>query len=144
MKGFTLVELLIALLILALVTTAGISSLNFSTKNSIELQSDFYLRTVAENTFNLIERVKFINSYSFIFSPRPGTVAENLLLKSYLDQSFLTNNQTSGEVNMMGKRIIWKRAISLNKNLNSLNINLTAENPATKKIVSLEIYKAVK
>ena len=45
---------------------------------------------------------------------------------------------------MMGKRIIWKRAISLNKNLNSLNINLTAENPATKKIVSLEIYKAVK
>ena len=84
MKGFTLVELLIALLILALVTTAGISSLNFSTKNSIELQSDFYLRTVAEN----------------------------LLLKSYLDQSFLTNNQTSGEVNMMGKRIIWKRAIS--------------------------------
>ena len=116
MKGFTLVELLIDLLILALVTTAGISSLNFSTKNSIELQSDFYLRTVAEN----------------------------LLLKSYLDQSFLTNNQTSGEVNMMGKRIIWKRDISLNKNLNSLNINLTAENPATKKIVSLEIYKAVK
>ena len=27
---------------------------------------------------NLIKEVKFINSYSFIFSPRPGTVAENL------------------------------------------------------------------
>ena len=29
---------------------------------------------------NLIKKIKFINSFSFIFSPRPGTVAENLEL----------------------------------------------------------------
>ena len=31
-------------------------------------------------TLNLIKEIKFVNSYSFIFSPRPGTVAENLKL----------------------------------------------------------------
>ena len=29
---------------------------------------------------NLIKKIKFINSYSFIFSPRPGTAASNLKL----------------------------------------------------------------
>ena len=28
----------------------------------------------------LIEKIRFINSYSFIFSPRPGTVAADLEL----------------------------------------------------------------
>ena len=52
----------------------------------IQFSSDFIIAYPGEenqdfeNTFNLIERVKFINSYSFIFSPRPGTVAENLHL----------------------------------------------------------------
>jgi len=52
----------------------------------IQFSSDFIIAYPGEenqdfeNTFNLIERVKFINSYSFIFSPRPGTVAENLTL----------------------------------------------------------------
>ena len=31
-------------------------------------------------TFELIQKIKFINSYSFIFSPRPGTVAADLKL----------------------------------------------------------------
>ena len=31
-----------------------------------------------EATFDLIKEIKFINSYSFIFSPRPGTVASKL------------------------------------------------------------------
>ena len=52
--------------------------------SKIEFSSDFIIGYPGEedqdfkDTFNLIERVKFINSYSFIFSPRPGTVAENL------------------------------------------------------------------
>ena len=29
-------------------------------------------------TMELIEKIRFINSYSFIFSPRPGTVAADL------------------------------------------------------------------
>ena len=50
----------------------------------IEFSSDFIISYPGEDeqdfqdTCNLIKRVKFINSYSFIFSPRPGTVAENL------------------------------------------------------------------
>ena len=31
-------------------------------------------------TMDLIEKVRFTNSYSFIFSPRPGTVAADLEL----------------------------------------------------------------
>ena len=37
-----------------------------------ETQKDF------EDTFNLIKKIKFINSFSFIFSPRPGTKASTL------------------------------------------------------------------
>ena len=50
----------------------------------IEFSSDFIIGYPEEkeedfkNTLNLIEKIKFINSYSFIFSPRPGTVAFNL------------------------------------------------------------------
>ncbi len=50
----------------------------------IEFSSDFIISYPGEesvdfkDTLKLIERIKFINSYSFIFSPRPGTVAENL------------------------------------------------------------------
>ena len=54
--------------------------------SSIEFSSDFIIAYPGEEekdfqeTLNLINEVKFINSYSFIFSPRPGTVAENLNL----------------------------------------------------------------
>ena len=37
-----------------------------------ELDSDF------NDTINLVKKIKFINSYSFIFSPRPGTPASKL------------------------------------------------------------------
>ena len=52
--------------------------------SNIEFSSDFIIGYPGEedqdfkDTIRLIERIKFINSYSFIFSPRPGTVAENL------------------------------------------------------------------
>ena len=54
--------------------------------SSIEFSSDFIIAYPGEEekdfqeTLNLINEVKFINSYSFVFSPRPGTVAENLNL----------------------------------------------------------------
>ena len=50
----------------------------------IEFSSDFIIGYPGEDsndfnkTLNLIQRVKFVNSYSFIFSPRPGTVASKL------------------------------------------------------------------
>ena len=52
--------------------------------SKIEFSSDFIIGYPGENeddfntTFELIKRINFINSYSFIFSPRPGTVAEDL------------------------------------------------------------------
>ena len=52
----------------------------------IEFSSDFIIGYPDENeedfkkTMELIEKVKFTNSYSFIFSPRPGTVAADLEL----------------------------------------------------------------
>jgi tRNA-2-methylthio-N6-dimethylallyladenosine synthase len=52
--------------------------------SNIEFSSDFIVGYPEENdddfkdTFELIKKIKFINSYSFIFSPRPGTKAANL------------------------------------------------------------------
>ena len=53
---------------------------------SIKFSSDFIIGYPGENendfndTLNLIKEIGFINSYSFIFSPRPGTVASKLEL----------------------------------------------------------------
>ena len=50
----------------------------------VEFSSDFIIAYPGEeekdflDTLSLIKEVKFINSYSFIFSPRPGTIAEGL------------------------------------------------------------------
>ena len=52
--------------------------------NKIEFSSDFIISYPGEqevdfkNTLSLVEKINFINSYSFIFSPRPGTVAYDL------------------------------------------------------------------
>ena len=54
--------------------------------SKIEFSSDFIIaypgeeKQDFEDTLNLIKKVKFINSYSYIFSPRPGTVSEYLNL----------------------------------------------------------------
>ena len=52
--------------------------------SKIEFSSDFIIGYPGElekdfkNTLSLIEKINFINSYSFIFSPRPGTIAAGL------------------------------------------------------------------
>jgi phosphotransacetylase len=54
--------------------------------SDIQFSSDFIIGYPGEDeedfndTFELIQKIKFINSYSFIFSPRPGTVAADLKL----------------------------------------------------------------
>ena len=54
--------------------------------SNIQFSSDFIIGYPGEededfnSTFELIQKIKFINSYSFIFSPRPGTVAADLKL----------------------------------------------------------------
>ena len=54
--------------------------------SDIQFSSDFIIGYPGEededfnSTFELIQKIKFINSYSFIYSPRPGTVAADLKL----------------------------------------------------------------
>jgi tRNA-2-methylthio-N6-dimethylallyladenosine synthase len=56
--------------------------------NNIEFSSDFIISYPGEDekdfqeTLSLLNKIKFINSYSFIFSPRPGTTASELELIS--------------------------------------------------------------
>ena len=51
---------------------------------NIEFSSDFIIGYPGESnqdykdTLRLINKINFINSYSFIYSPRPGTAAANL------------------------------------------------------------------
>ena len=85
----------------------------------IEFSSDFIVGYPGEedqdfkDTIRLIERVKFINSYSFIFSPRPGTVAENLdLIEKKISiqrlekiQNVLFENQIQTNNSLKGKVI---------------------------------------
>ena len=53
---------------------------------NLEFSSDFIIGYPEEseddfnNTMDLIDKINFINSYSFVFSPRPGTLAANLNL----------------------------------------------------------------
>ena len=91
----------------------------------IEFSSDFIIGYPGEedqdfkDTFNLIERVKFINSYSFIFSPRPGTVAENLdLIEKKISIERLEKIQT----------ILFENQIQMNKSLEGKVIDVLGEN----------------
>ena len=86
---------------------------------NIEFSSDFIIGYPGENdddfkyTMELIEKVRFINSYSFIFSPRPGTVAADLELvdkkksKERLEviQKRLFENQTNKNKSLEGKTL---------------------------------------
>ena len=57
-------------------------------KPSIKFSSDFIIGYPGETekdfleTVNLLKKIKFINSYSFVFSPRPGTPASKMSIIS--------------------------------------------------------------
>ena len=92
---------------------------------NIEFSSDFIIGYPGEEerdfkeTFNLIKRIKFINSYSFVFSPRPGTVAANLKL---LDK------KTSMERLQKVQTQLYENQISMNKSLENKTLNVLVEN----------------
>ena len=70
-----------------------------------EMQSDF------EDTIALIKKIGFVNSYSFIFSPRPGTPAANKKLNDLAEskkrlqklQSILESSQLEKNKKSKGK-----------------------------------------
>ena len=93
--------------------------------SKIEFSSDFIIGYPGEedqdfkDTIKLIERIKFINSYSFIFSPRPGTVAENLeLIEKKISIERLEKIQT----------ILFENQIRMNKSLEGKVIDVLVEN----------------
>ncbi len=91
----------------------------------VEFSSDFIVGYPGEtqqdfaDTMALLEKIRFINSFSFIFSPRPGTTAANLEMIDYkiakkrliIIQEKLFNNQ-----------------IELNKSLENKKIKVLVEN----------------
>ena len=93
--------------------------------SKIKFSSDFIVAYPGENngdfedTCNLIKKLKFINSYSFIFSPRPGTVAENLNL---IDKKIATERLEKIQ------DILFENQIQMNKSLENSVINVLVEN----------------
>ena len=91
----------------------------------IEFSSDFIIAYPGEenqdfkDTLSLINKVKFINSFSFIFSPRPGTVAENLnLIEKKISIERLEKIQN----------ILFDNQIQMNKSLKDKVIDVLVEN----------------
>ena len=96
-----------------------------SINSNIEFSSDFIIAYPGEEekdfneTFELIKNIKFINSFSFIFSPRPGTVASNLrLINKEISQSRLEKDQKQ----------LFEHQILMNKSLENKEIEVLVEN----------------
>ena len=93
--------------------------------SNIEFSSDFIIGYPGEekkdfnDTLNLIKRIKFINSYSFIFSPRPGTVAAKLKL---IDKKILTERLEKVQ------NLLFENQMRMNKSLENKNLNVLVEN----------------
>ena len=92
---------------------------------NIAFSSDFIIGYPGENdddfkkTLKLIKKVNFISSYSFIFSPRPGTVAADL---------DLVNNQKSKERLEIIQKKLFNNQVEKNKSLENTIVNVLVEN----------------
>ena len=91
----------------------------------IQFSSDFIIGYPGEknedfeDTLKLIKRIKFINSYSFIFSPRPGTVAADLkLIDKKISFKRLEKIQN----------LLFENQIAMNKSLENQILNVLVEN----------------
>ena len=101
--------------------------------NKIEFSSDFIIGYPGEkdedykNTLSLIEKINFINSYSFIFSSRPGTVAFDLeLTDKKISTLRLEIIQNKLYENQMNRNKLFK-----NQTINVLVDNLTDDKTQT-------------
>ena len=99
--------------------------------SSIEFSSDFLIaypgedKNAFEATLNLIKKIKFINSFSFIFSPRPGTVASNLKL---------IERKASLERLKLVQKELFNNQLEMNRFLKNKVINVLVENKMDKSI----------
>ena len=92
---------------------------------NIEFSSDFIIgypgesKQDFEKTLELVNKINFINSYSFVFNPRPGTAAENLdPVKKEISDKRLSIIQN----------ILFKNQINRNKSFENMIVNVLVEN----------------
>ena len=91
----------------------------------IEFSSDFIISYPGEtdddfnDTLNLVKKIKFINSFSFIFSPRPGTKAANLEL---------IDEEISKERLLQIQEHLFKYQLQMNKSLINKSVDVLVEN----------------
>ncbi|MDC1138066.1 tRNA (N6-isopentenyl adenosine(37)-C2)-methylthiotransferase MiaB [Candidatus Pelagibacter sp.] len=92
---------------------------------NIQFSSDFIIGYPGEEdidfnaTFELIQKIKFINSYSFIFSPRPGTIAADLKL---------TDKKISMDRLEKIQSQLYENQMQMNKSFENKTINVLVEN----------------
>ena len=97
--------------------------------SKIEFSSDFIIsypgETVKEfnETIELIKKIRFINSYSFIFSPRPGTKAAGLELIS---------DEISKDRLLKVQEILFSHQLEMNKSFENKYIDVLVENKTKK------------
>jgi len=93
--------------------------------SEIEFSSDFIISYPGETnddfneTLELVKKIKFINSYSFIFSPRPGTKAAELKL---------IDNEISKERLKKIQKYLFDHQTSMNKSFEKKSIEVLVEN----------------
>jgi tRNA-2-methylthio-N6-dimethylallyladenosine synthase len=93
--------------------------------HNIEFSSDFIIGYPEESdqdfkdTMELIQKINFISSYSFIFSPRPGTTAASLELVDKI--------KSKERLEIIQKKLS-ERQIQRNESLVSTTVNVLVEN----------------
>ena len=91
----------------------------------IEFSSDFIISYPGEtnddfnDTLNLVKKIKIINSYSFIFSPRPGTKAAELKL--------IDNEVSKERLNEIQKNL-FNYQINKNRSFEGKSVEVLVEN----------------
>tara|TARA_Y100000389_G_scaffold164706_1_gene168583 strand:+ start:21 stop:1388 length:1368 start_codon:yes stop_codon:yes gene_type:complete len=93
--------------------------------SNIEFSSDFIIGYPGENdddfqkTIELIDKIGFTNSYSFIFSPRPGTVAA--------DFELINKDKSKKRLEVIQKKL-FDNQIKKNKSLEQTIVKVLVEN----------------
>ncbi len=91
----------------------------------VEFSSDFIIGYPEEtekdfsDTLALLEKIRFVNSFSFIFSPRPGTTAANLKM---------VDIEVAKQRLIMVQEKLFNNQIELNKSMENQKIEVLVEN----------------
>tara|TARA_Y100001936_G_C16087387_1_gene682852 strand:- start:1800 stop:3134 length:1335 start_codon:yes stop_codon:yes gene_type:complete len=95
----------------------------------IEFSSDFIIGYPGEtekdfeDTYDLLQKIKFINSFSFIFSPRPGTKASKLQM--------IDKNITKERLKLIQEKLFYNQK-EINKSMENQFIDVLVENKMEK------------